>query len=281
MTTYPGQQAPQQSQWDIGGDGGNSFQFDQVGASVTGTIESLQEVQQTDLDSGEPRTFANGQPMMMYRITLRTTQRDATNPMDDGRRDVYLKGSRKAETQSSLAAVLQAVKLATGGTNLQPGATLTLTYIGDGQQASRGKNAPKLYSATYVPPALNIGGQHPQQQAPHGYGQPAYAPAPQPGYTPQPQPGYAPQPQPGYTPAPAATYAPQPSYQQPPVQQAVAPTPVTPAAPPAPPVPPAPAAAPQSWPWTPEQLATVRNAGVDPATVWPQDWPAYLAAGGQ
>lgn len=276
MTTYP--QAQGQQSWDIGGDGGNSFAFDQIGASVTGTIEQMQEVQQTDLDSGEPRTFTSGQPMMMYRLTLRTTQRDATNPMDDGRRDVYLKGSRKAETQSSLAAVLQAVKLATGGTNLQPGATVTLTYIGDGQATSRGKNAPKLYTATYVPPAMNLGGPQQAHAAPQQTYQPqaAYQPqvqqgAPQQAYQPQAQqPAYQPQVQQAAYQPQAAQAAPQQAYQAPAQQAPAQQAPVQQAAPAA-----------QQWPWTPEQLAAVRASGVDPATVWPEAWATYTANGGQ
>jgi hypothetical protein len=202
---------------------------------------------------------------MMYRVTLRTSLRDQTNPHDDGKRDIYLKGSRKPESLSSLSAVLQAVKVATGSTQLEPNATLIVTYTGDGVPA-KGMSAPKQYQASYVRPAMNIGGQQPAQQA-------AYAPQ---GYAPQPQqaqPAYAPQPayvlqqaapvaaapQPAYVPQPA--YAPQP-------QQPVAPVPV-----------PTPAAA-QSWPWTDASLAAVRLAGADPATVWPEAWAAWLAAGG-
>ena len=221
--------------WNIGGDGGNSFPFDHIGDTVTGQIVSLQEVQQTDLQTGEPKTFANGQPMMMYRISLATQLRDPANPSDDGHCDIYLKGSRKSETQSSLAAVLDAVRAVTGGTDLEPNATLSLTYIGDGQQAQRGFNPPKLYKANYQRAAMGLGGAPvPQaqqyQQAPAPQYAPAQAVAPQ----------YA---QPAYQQAPAQQYTPP----APPVQQALA----APAGP------------------TPEQVAAVRAAGVDPATVFP------------
>lgn len=210
--------------WDLGGNGGNSFAFDRPGDSVTGQIISLTEQQQTDLQTGEPKTFSNGQPMLMYRVALATQLRDPGNATDDGHRDVYLKGSRKTGVQSSLAAVLDAVRTATGGTALEPNATLTLTYIGDGPQAQRGFNPPKLYSATYVRPTMQLG---------------APAAAPQQPYTPAGT--VAPQAQ-----APAPQYAPQ--------QPVAAPVP---AAPPA-------AAGP-----TPEQIAALRAAGVDPATVFP------------
>lgn len=245
----------QPNSWDIGGDAGNSFQFDQIGASVTGTILSLAEVQQTNITTGEPEFWPGGQPKMMYRVGLATALRDPANPMDDGRRDVYLKGSRKPESLSSLAAVLAAVKAATGGTNMEPNATLTLTYVGDGQ-AERGKSAPKQYKAAYLRPPMNLGGQQAAQQ-------PVYQPPQVPQATPvyqQPQQQAPVVQQPVYQPqqAPQAATAP----------QAVAPVPQA-------------APAPQVWPWTDASLAAVRAAGADPAQVWPAEWAAYLAQGGR
>ncbi len=227
------------SSWSIGGDGGNSFPFDRIGDTVTGQIVSLQEVQQTDLQTGEPKMFANGQPMMMYRVSLATQLRDPANPSDDGHRDVYLKGSRKSETQSSLAAVLDAVRAATGGTDLEPNATLTLTYIGDGPASQRGFNPPKLYQATYQRAVMGLGGpQYATQQPTAPVQQPA-APVQQ----------YAPPQAPA---APPVQYAP-----QQPVQQYATP-----------PAPQAPASAAPGGP-TPEQVAALRAAGVDPASVFP------------
>lgn len=195
--------------FDIGGSGGNSFAFDRVGDQITGIVLDLAEQQQTDLDTGVPRTFDNGQPMMMYRCDLQTQLRDPNNPVDDGKRSIYLKGSRKAESQSSLAAVLAAVQQATGTSNISTGATLTLAYIGDGVAASRGKNPPKLYAAHYQPPTHSLG------EAPQPIRQEAPAqPAPQQQFAQQiaaqgPAPSWAQQPQP----APAA--APQFAQQQP------------------------------------------------------------------
>ena len=159
--------------FDLGGDAGNSFSFEAVGAAVTGQVLDLTEQQQTDLQTGEPKVFSNGQPMMMYRVDLQTTDRDPNNPMDDGKRSVYLKGSRTADSQSSLAAVLAAVKQATGGTNIATGGTLTLQYVGDGVPKQRGFNAPKLYAASYQPPTHSLSEEpvRPQQQ----YAQPSPA----------------------------------------------------------------------------------------------------------
>lgn len=142
----------------LGGEGGNAFAFDTIGAQVAGQIIDLEEVQQTDLDSGQPSFWPDGKPKMMYRVTLATQLRDPADTADDGHRTIYLRGSVKAESQSSLAAVIGAVRQATGGQDLRVGGTLTLQYIADGQASQRGFNPPKKYAATYQAPAVTLGG---------------------------------------------------------------------------------------------------------------------------
>lgn len=143
--------------FSLGGETGNSFPFDAIGASVTGTVQNLEEVQQTDYADGKPQFWDDGKPKMMYRVTLATDLRKSEDPSDDGTRSVYLRGSRKAESQSTMAAVLGAVKATTGGTDLQAGGKLTLTFVGE-DQATRGKPR-KLYTAAYEPPKLSLGGE--------------------------------------------------------------------------------------------------------------------------
>lgn len=231
--------------FNLGGDAGNSFSFDYIGAQVTGTVLDLVEQQQTDMQTGEPKTFSNGQPMMMYRVDLQTQERDPNNPMDDGRRSIYLKGSRAPETQSSLAAVLAAVKQATGTANIATGGTLTVQYVGDGQPKQRGFSAPKLYAASYQPPTHSLGEEpvRPQQvmaqpspQQQFAQQQAAQGPAPQWAQAPAQQPAYqvpqAPAQQYPVQQSPAPQYAPQapaPQQYQPqaPAQQAPAPQAVT------------------------------------------------------
>lgn len=231
--------------FNLGGDAGNSFSFDYIGAQVTGTVLDLVEQQQTDMQTGEPKTFSNGQPMMMYRVDLQTQERDPNNPMDDGRRSIYLKGSRAPETQSSLAAVLAAIKQATGTANIATGGTLTVQYVGDGQPKQRGFSAPKLYAASYQPPTHSLGEEpvRPQQvmaqpspQQQFAQQQAAQGPAPQWAQAPAQQPAYqvpqAPAQQYPVQQSPAPQYAPQapaPQQYQPqaPAQQAPAPQAVT------------------------------------------------------
>jgi hypothetical protein len=154
---------------DLAGDAGNSFPFDHIGASVTGKVAGMEEVQQTDMQSGEPAFWSNGQPKIMYRLDLQTDLGDG--PDDDGKRSVYLKGSRKRDSGSSLAAVLEAVRSATGSTAIAVGGTLTLTYAADGEQTHRGYNPPKLYTAQYSAPSMELDAAQPApvppvQQAP-------------------------------------------------------------------------------------------------------------------
>lgn len=145
---------------NIGGGGGTSFQFLNNGDSVTGRIMDMEEKQQTDPKSGAPKFFDGGNPMMMFVITLATDLRNSVGlrePQegDDGTRSVFLKGSTKPASQSSLAAVLGAVKAATGGNDLTVGGTLTLQRIGLGP-ASVGMSAPNLYAAAYAPPVVSL-----------------------------------------------------------------------------------------------------------------------------
>jgi len=166
--------------WNIGGEGGNSFGFDRVGDSVSGKVLQLAEVQQTDMETGKPAFWEDGRPKMMYRVTLATALRDPADPADNGERSVYLRGSKKSESRSSLAAVLDAVRQATGGTSLQPNGTLTLTYTGDGEPSRRGYNAPKQYAAQYQAPAMELGGGAPVQQQPAYQAPPVQQAAPAP-----------------------------------------------------------------------------------------------------
>ena len=171
--------------FDLGG-GGNSFQFDSPGDSVTGKITVIEEQQQTDMQTGQPAVWENGQPKMMVHVELQTDIRDAADPADDGKRSVYLKGSKKPESQSSMAAAIAAVQNSTGARTLQVGGTFTLTYTGDGVPKQRGYNAPKLYTATYVAPSVDLGaGDQPAPATappapPAPPAQPAQAPAPAP-----------------------------------------------------------------------------------------------------
>lgn len=155
--------------FDLGGSGGNAFPFDRIGDSVRGTVLNLEEVQQTDMDTNDPAFWPDGKPKMMYRLTLQTELRTPGDPTDDGVRSVYLRGRRKPDengNKSSLAAMLEAVRAVTGGTQIAAGADAGLTWVAEGAATKRGYNPPKFYEGYYAPPAMDLSGQVPVQQVP-------------------------------------------------------------------------------------------------------------------
>lgn len=151
------------------GQEGNAFPFEEIGDSVTGRVMNLEEVQQTDMDTNEASFWPNGQPKMMFRMTLQTELRQQDG--DDGIRTIYLRGRRKPNddgTMSSLCAALTAVREATGGREIQAGARYTHTFTSEGVPTKRGYSPPKWYTGKYVPPAMNLdAGQPDVKSAPY------------------------------------------------------------------------------------------------------------------
>ncbi len=169
----------------LGGEGGNSFPFDAVGDFVKGKVRTVEQQQQTDMESGEPAFWPGGKPKLMYAVTMQTELRD--DAADDGMRCVFLKGSTKPESKSSLAAVRGAVKGATGAYDLQYDGELTLQFSNVEPPATRGFSPRKLYDAWYVPPVMTIGESAPGPTPP-----PAAAPAAPPAQPPAGVPSVAP-----------------------------------------------------------------------------------------
>jgi hypothetical protein len=133
------------------GGGGKSAAFDTIGDSISGTITAEPEVrQQTDIQSGKPATWDNGDPKYQLVITLQTTLR--ADDEDDGIRGVYIKGSKRAGTRSLHDAVATAVRNS-GADGLAKGGVLTIRFVGEEPSQTRGFNPRKLYEANYVPPA--------------------------------------------------------------------------------------------------------------------------------
>jgi hypothetical protein len=117
--------------------------FPTIGTTVSGRITRTPEArQQTSIETGEPLTFANGDPRMQIVVNLATAEREG--PEDDGERALYVKAGM-------LTAVRDAVRK-TGAKGLEVGGTLTITYVGDGEKKNKAFSAPKIYTAAYVAP---------------------------------------------------------------------------------------------------------------------------------
>ena len=126
------------------GAGSRAATFPQIGATVTGEIITEPQVQQqTDLDTGEPKAFANGDPMLQIIVVLQTGEREDVD--DDGKRTLYI----KANMQKAIKEAVTAAK----ASGLEKGGTLAVQYSSDGEPKKRGFNAPKFYRAAYQPPA--------------------------------------------------------------------------------------------------------------------------------
>ncbi|MFD7990764.1 hypothetical protein [Streptomyces mexicanus] len=168
----------------MGGGGAPTAKFPTPGTVVGGRITEPPTVeQQRDIQTGEKKFWADGNPMMQLVVTVQTDQRDPSIEDDDGRRRIFVKGQMKN-------AVADAVRNA-GAKGLEVGGILRVRYTHDGTPKQRGFSAPKQYEAHYTPAA----------QAEFGTPAAAPAPAPAPAAPPAPAPATA---APHAAPAPAA-----------------------------------------------------------------------------
>jgi hypothetical protein len=129
---------------DFMGGGAKSFPFDNPGDTVTGKILSIKKRQQTDMKTGEPKVWANGDPRWMYTITLQTDLRE--DEFDDGQRTINVKWKSQRAVQDAVRAA--------GGKKPEIGGLLSLKYVRDGA-AERGQVPPKEWAAMYRLPEIN------------------------------------------------------------------------------------------------------------------------------
>jgi hypothetical protein len=155
------------------GGGGRSAKFETPGDSITGTVTAEPEIrQQTDIKTGAPKFWDNGDPQMQLVVRLQTALREDAD--DDGIRAIYVKGGFKAPTMQK--AVADAVRAA-GAKGLGVGGTLTVTYTGNGPASGVGMSPPKYYTAQYAAPV--VGAAFLQEPT-----APAATPPPAPAYSP-------------------------------------------------------------------------------------------------
>lgn len=173
--------------------------FDVVGATISGTVKSApRERQQTKFGSQEPDFWPNGDPKMQILVDLQTDQR--ADMSDDGARTLYVASGNMKR------AISEAIRAA-NSSDIEPGGTLTVQYVGNDPASKNPANPAKMYAAQYTAPTSAFA----QQPA-------AAAPAQQPVAAPQaPAQQFVPEP------APAAPVAPQQFAQPQAVQQPQAP----------------------------------------------------------
>lgn len=153
---------------------------DPIGTSASGIVKSIEAQQQHDIDTGAPKFFDNGQPMMQIVVHIATEQRDPTIPGDDGVRAVYVKGKNIGTLRNASRKAMRDMP--------HIGDRFTVTYSANGEAKKRGWNPPKLYSYELQPNAAQLADvmQEPapapqpaafQQPAPAQPQQPVFAPA--------------------------------------------------------------------------------------------------------
>jgi hypothetical protein len=195
----------------LGGSSGKSAfgKDDPIGTTVSGVIIAHEVRQQTDMETGSPMEWDNGDPRMQLVVSLQTDQRIAGEPDDDGIRAIYVKGSKAPGSRSLHDAVRAAVQGA-GAKGIEPGGTLTVQLVGTEPSKTRGFNDRKLWAAAYKAPDHaaatggflgTVGGQ------PAPYTAPVSAPAPAPVSAPVPLAPVPVAPAPVAAAAPAATPA--------------------------------------------------------------------------
>lgn len=166
------------------GGGGKSARFDNIGDTITGKVISTEVRQQTDISDGKPLTWDDGSPRMQLVVTLQTDAKDDAE--DDGQRAVYVKGSKAPGSKSMHDAVRSAVQAARAK-GLEPGGTLTVTFVGEEPSKTRGFSARKLWQAEYRAPdhaaatGSFLGTAPAEQPTPATAPPPAPAPAAKPG----------------------------------------------------------------------------------------------------
>jgi hypothetical protein len=124
-----------------------SAKFTNIGDSHAGRITALEERAQTDITTGEPRTFKDGSPRMQWVISIQKHDGEVVA--------LYARGGRfKAATgtgDSMLTAIGLAVRAA-NASGVDIGGELAVAFTGLGE-ALPGKNPAKLFTAQYKPPA--------------------------------------------------------------------------------------------------------------------------------
>jgi hypothetical protein len=121
-----------------------SATFDNIGDSYSGQIVAVSQRNQTDLNTGEVRTFKSGEPRQVLVITLQPEEGEAVALWAKGGSFTPAEG----EGTSMLNALVGAIR-AVGGQSVRVGDHLTMTLTGLGQKKAKNMSPAKLYTAVY------------------------------------------------------------------------------------------------------------------------------------
>lgn len=129
------------------GSGGRSAKFETVNDKVSGTIMRVDTRQRTEMGSGTPQTWPDGNPKMQLVIQLLTDGQD--DEEDDGMRNLYV-----PIPSAMQKAIADAVR-STGQRGLGEGGILAVQFHATKAAETRGYSPQKLYRARYDPPTVS------------------------------------------------------------------------------------------------------------------------------
>jgi hypothetical protein len=125
-----------------------AFKFETIGDTCKGKVVRAEKRQQTDLDTGQPKTFPSGDPMTQLVITLE---------LDDGTQTaIYAKGGKYDVAEGKGLAMLPAIQEAVKGQDFRAGGSLAVQFSGLGKKTKAAYSAPKLYTVQYKAPAITV-----------------------------------------------------------------------------------------------------------------------------
>jgi hypothetical protein len=126
----------------LAGIGAPALSFPAEGTGYCGVVLGATTQDQTDIDTGEVLTFADGHPRTQLVVSLQTGLRNPGDELDDGERRWFVSWA----ASKSLKAALRAAR-----TDLVEGVTLAFVWESTDAPARKGINGVKRYSVRVWP----------------------------------------------------------------------------------------------------------------------------------
>lgn len=123
--------------------GVTSAKFEQIGDTLKGVIEAAEVRAQTDIKTGEVKTYRDGNVMKQLVLTIQSDQYD--DDEDDGMRRVFVKGQ--------MAQMLREAVRNAGVKGIANGGKVGVKFVSELAPDTRGFSPTKQYQVYYVPPA--------------------------------------------------------------------------------------------------------------------------------
>lgn len=130
---------------DLYGSGAPALKFPNVGDEVEGLIMDIQRIQGTDIDTGQPEVWPDGNPRYTTVVTLQTNER--TDDEDDGMRSLWCSGGRFTALRNAIRRAWPAKP----ALDQVVGATLQMRYHHQEQPSRRGLSGRKVFACTITP----------------------------------------------------------------------------------------------------------------------------------